>query len=163
MRIGEKIAIARELHARRADSLLREPAVATGLRDLAARTEASRLASIEAGVSEVCRRCDEEEGGSCCGAGLEDRYTPEMLLLNLMMGTSLPDSGRSANSCHFLGDRGCVLVARDIICINYLCARLCSGISEERLIRLRETTGFEMEAVFVLHDRIRKSIRCGTR
>ncbi|MEN6440823.1 MAG: hypothetical protein ABFD97_19805 [Syntrophobacter sp.] len=162
MRIGEKIAIARELHARWADSLLKDPAISRGVRDLMARTESSRKSSVEAGVSEVCRRCDEEEGGSCCGIGLEDRYTPEMLLLNLLLGSSLPDSRQSDNSCHFLGAGGCMLAARDIICINYLCARLCGAITKEGLKGLQETTGREMEAVFVLHDRIRRILRCKT-
>lgn len=159
MNISRKIEIARELYAQWAGPLLEDPVISKGLKDLSAKMESSRRASDEAGVSEICRRCDEEEGGSCCGAGIEDRYTPEMLLLNLLLGISLPRTRGSANSCYFLGAGGCLLAARDILCINYLCARLCNALTEKGLKGLQEATGFEMETVFVLHDRIRNRIR----
>ena len=159
MRIGQKIKIARDLHARWADALRADLAMSRGIEGLCALARESAQASVHTGLAQVCRRCDEQEGGSCCGAGIEERYTPHLLFINLLLGVELPDVRRSKESCHFLGERGCLLAARDIICINYLCARLLKEIPKEKLFLLQQTTGREMDALFVLHDRIRNKIR----
>ena len=136
-----------------------DPLISSRLRELSAKTEASRTASLESGVADACRRCDESEGGSCCGAGIEDRYTPELLLINLMLGAELPESRHTKKSCYFLQSRGCILPVRDILCINYLCSRLQREIPRGNLLGLQEATGREMEAIFVLHNTIRNRIK----
>jgi hypothetical protein len=50
-------------------------------------------------------------------------------------------------------------LARDILCVNYLCARLQKIIPREKLFQLQEANGSEMELLFILHDRIRNFIR----
>ena len=159
MKILEKIQIARDMHAKLAGDLLTDPALMLGLETLLRESALSRAVSVDCGISEICRRCDEEEGGSCCGAGIENRYTPELLLLNLLLGVDVPETRQFEKSCQFLGERGCLLAARDIICINYLCARLRNAISENSLNLLQEINGREMTAVFVLHDMVRKRCR----
>ena len=159
MKINEKIKIARGLHTVWAEALRADPAISRDMEGLCALAEESGRVCARAGISEVCRRCDEDEGGSCCGAGIEDRYTPELLLMNLLLGVEIPGVRHSGKSCHFLGARGCILAARDIICINYLCARVRDEIPEGSLVLLQEVTGREMEALFILHDAIRKKIR----
>jgi hypothetical protein len=159
LKTGHKIKTARDLYSKWGEALRSDPSISRQLRELAAKTEASSLASLKSGVAKTCRQCDEDEGGSCCGAGIEDRYTPEMLLLNLIMGVELPESRYSENSCFFLGSCGCILAARELLCINYLCSRLQSEIPLENLIFLQETTGREMDAVFILHDTTRNFIK----
>jgi hypothetical protein len=159
LRISEKIAIAKDLYGQWRDALGTDSGIAAQLRELSARVAASGASCIRSGVAETCRLCERDEGGSCCGAGIEDRYTPELLLINLMLGVSLPESRRSAKNCHFLGECGCLLPARDIICINYLCGRLKRTIAPEELQSLQDTNGSEMELLFILHDRIRNFIR----
>ena len=159
MTINEKITIAKELHGRWGEALRADPGICAQLRELSGRVEASSSLCLLSGVARACRLCDREEGGSCCGAGIEDRYTSELLLINLMLGVTLPESRNSANSCHFWGERGCVLPARDILCINYLCLRLQQTIAREKLFQLQEANGLEMELLFTLHDRIRNFIR----
>jgi len=158
-RINQKIAIARDLYDRWAEALRTDSTVAAQLRELSARLEDSNSFSLRSGVSQACMLCDRDEGGSCCGAGIEDRYTPELLLINLLLGATLPESRLWADSCHFLGERGCILFARDILCVNYLCAKLKKTISAEDLLRLQEVNGSEMELLFLLHDRIRNFVR----
>ena len=159
IQISKKIAIATDLYGRWRDALSTDPGIAAQLRELSTRVEASGASCIRSGVAETCRLCEREEGGSCCGAGIEDRYTPELLLINLMLGVSLPESRHSAKSCHFLGECGCLLTARDIICVNYLCGRLKRTIPPEELQALQETNGSEMDLLFLLHNRIRNFIR----
>ena len=107
----------------------------------------------------ACQRCEEEEGGSCCGAGIEDRYSPQLLLINLLLGRTFPAARRFADSCYFLGADGCMLLARDILCINYLCPGLQKSLAHEDLVRLQTTTGEEMESVFRLYDAVKQFLR----
>ncbi len=156
MKIEEKIRIAQAMYRDRGEKLKNAPAISGRLEELAECAKESGRMSVESGVSAACRRCDEREGGSCCGAGIENRYTPEMLLINLLLGVDLPDSRPSEKSCWFLGECGCLLAARDVLCINYLCTRLQREIPMENLIRLQETNGREMEVLFALHDRLKR-------
>jgi len=156
--ISEKIAVAKDLYARWGGELKRDSNISAGLRELSARVEASGCFCHASGVSEACRACDREEGGSCCGAGIEDRYSPVLLLINLLLGVTLPESRNSAKSCYFLGKKGCTLQAREIICVNYLCTRLQKTIPPEKLLQLQQVNGTEMELLFLLHNRIRDFI-----
>jgi hypothetical protein len=157
--INEKITVAKDLHSRWGEVLRTDSGISAQLRELSARVQTSNDVCLLSGVAQACRLCDREEGGSCCGAGIEDRYSPELLLINLMLGVTLPESRNSARSCHFWGERGCLLSARDILCVNYLCTRLQKTIPQEKLFQLQEANGSEMELLFILHDRIRNFIR----
>lgn len=157
--IKEKISIAKDLHHRWGEALEADSGISAKLRELCAKVEASSAFSASSGVARACELCDREEGGSCCGAGIEERYTPELLLINLLLGVNLPESRHSSNSCHFLGECGCILAARDILCVNYLCRRLQKTIPVEKLFQLQEVNGSEIELLFLLHDRIRNFIR----
>ncbi len=157
--ITEKITIAGELFESWSEALRADSGISGRLRELSARAVESEKACVRSGVAEACRRCDQEEGGSCCGAGIEKRFTPELLLINLLLGVNLKESRYSAASCHFLDEHGCMLVAKDILCLNYLCLKLQKKIPTENLRRLQETNGLEMETLFILHDRIRNFIR----
>lgn len=159
MEITQKIELAQKLWRKWAGALQNDPAVAALLKEMEERADASRGVSGQTGVLDACRRCDEREGGSCCGAGIENRYTPELLLINLLLGVELPGSRLCAKSCFFLGGRGCVLAARDILCTNYLCSGLQKSIPKEKLARLQETTGREMDTLFILHDKTRNFLR----
>ncbi len=152
--IGEKVAIARQLYARWGEELAKDPQIAARIGELGARIKDSSALSLSSGVSGECRICEEEEGGSCCGAGIENRYTPELLLLNLLLGAVLPESGKCPRSCYFLGECGCLLKAREILCINYLCSKLQKTIPNEKLLRLQEANGAEMDLIFLLQERI---------
>jgi len=79
-----------------------------------------------------------------------------------MLGARLAESENATKSCRFLGERGCVLAARDILCVNYLCIRLQKTIPPEKLLQLQEVNGLEMELLFLLHNRIRNFIRQNT-
>ena len=157
--INEKITIAKDLHGRWGEALRTDPCISAQLKELSARVEASSNFCLLSGVARACRLCDLEEGGSCCGAGIEDHYSPELLLINLLLGVTLPESRNSAKSCHFWGEHGCGQSARDILCVNYLCTRLQKTIAPEKLFQLQEANGSEMELLFLLHDRIRNFIR----
>ncbi|GLI35367.1 hypothetical protein [Desulforhabdus amnigena] len=154
--IEEKIRYARELFDRGGETLLREPSVTKLLAILDRNIAASQEAMVRFGIVDACRHCEEEEGGSCCGAGIENRYNPILLLMNLLMSRDLPEKRQWENSCFFLGENGCRLKARHILCINYLCLRVQKMLPPNDLIALQTITGEEMDTIFLLHETVKK-------
>jgi hypothetical protein len=113
---------------------------------------------VQFGVVNACRHCEEEEGGSCCGAGIENKYSPTLLLLHLLLSGELPKTRQWANSCFFLGENGCRLKARHVLCINYLCLRIQKMLPSQDLIALQTITGEEMDTVFHLHETVKRTL-----
>lgn len=156
---AEATVIARELFIEWGDLLGADSRIRGLLETLRDKVAASGRVALEVGLVAACKRCEEEEGGSCCGAGIEDRYSPYLLLINLLLGRSLPAARRFADSCHFLDKGGCMLLARDILCINYLCPGLQKSLAHEDLVRLQTATGEEMESVFRTHEAVKDFLR----
>ena len=120
--------------------------------------EATQRIMGDLGVVEACRWCEEEAGGSCCGAGIENRYSSVLLLVNLLLGVRLPQYRERLDSCYFLTGNGCCLKVRHVLCVNYLCARLQTHLSPEGLISLQTLSGEELDTGFVLYETIKKII-----
>jgi len=144
----KKIQMAGALLSANKASFLSDSRLCALLSELDSAISASREAMEKAGVVEICRRCDEEEGGSCCGEGMERHYDEWLLLANLLMGVKLQKERQEARSCLFLGERGCTLWARHTICINYLCLEITKCIDPARLSELRRREGKELELLF---------------
>lgn len=117
----------------------------------------------EFGINEICRRCDEEEGGSCCGVGIEVHYREPILIANLLEGISLPSYRLDEKSCYFLGREGCVLFFRHTLCVNFLCKRLYERLGTEKIICLQEAVEDEIKLTFRLCDAIWKIIQDDTK
>ena len=126
------------------------------LQDLGVAIRDSRQTMEEIGLISLCRDCEEKEGGSCCGKGLENKYSETLLLINLLLGISLPKTRYDQKSCFFLGNKGCLLAARHVICVNYLCAKINNSISPDRILLLREKEGIELNLLFLINERVKK-------
>lgn len=157
--IKEKIAWARDCYVRFGESLLGDQRIARLLDELKEAVEASRRELAESGVADVCRRCDQEEGGSCCGAGIENRYDGSLLLINLLLGVDLPQERCRADACFLSGENGCLLTARHVICINYLCKKVTDQIDPARIRALQEKEGREVDILFMLNERIKTLLK----
>ena len=161
--IRAKIAWA-EAHRRQVtDAIENDPRLTALIARFRDAVEASRREMAATGIVALCRQCEEEEGGSCCGKGLENRYDPWLLLINLLLGVNLPHSRRRADSCFFLGKPGCLLSARHTICVNYICAKITDRIDPEKISRLREKEGIELDTLFLLHEAVKAMVRCRLR
>jgi hypothetical protein len=114
---------------------------------------------IKIGVVDECRRCEEDEGGACCGRGIENRYSGTLLLINLLLGVKLPEKRPDPKSCFFLGPKGCSLSARHVICINYICRKITDRIPPQEINLLREKEGAELDILFTLNERVKSLIR----
>ncbi len=157
--IEDKIAWAESRFVRLRYRILKDARIATLIERFAEAAEASRRQMVDTGIVEVCRECDLKEGGSCCGKGIEDRYTGVLLLINLLLGCRLPGKRHDPSGCFFLGERGCILKARHVICINYLCRKITDRFPPERLAPLREREGEEINLLFLLTERLREALR----
>ena len=156
--IERKILQAQDFYTSLNGTLTGDPAIHFLLERLQESIGATRNAMFELGVVAQCRHCEEEEGGSCCGSGIEERYDEVLLLINLLLGVSLPTEKKSENSCYFLGENGCTLLARHVLCVNYLCAKLRKALPHEALMVMQDLAGEELSAEFILHEAIKKHI-----
>lgn len=111
------------------------------------------------GIVDCCKECEEKEGGSCCGAGLEKHYSGILLLINLLLGVTLPLEREQPSGCFFLSPTGCLLLARHVLCINYVCNKITSRIKPENLAALREAEGEEILLLFQLNETLKKFLR----
>ena len=116
---------------------------------------ATKKAMAKIGVLKICKHCDEEEGGSCCGYGIELKYNSVLLLINLLLGVRLPKEKREPNSCFFLGENGCLLLSRHVLCVNYFCALIKSKLTSNELMQIQSIAGEELYTVFKLHEAIK--------
>jgi hypothetical protein len=157
--VREKIAWAETCSKEKGGLLLRDERSVALLSRFKEAVRSSRTAMAAAGVADECRTCEEREGGSCCGAGLEDKYDGTLLLINLLLGIQLPKQRSDPPSCLFLGPDGCLLIARHVICVNYLCKKTEDRINPSKIAALREKEGVELECLFLLHERIKKKLR----
>lgn len=150
--IQDRIGRARSLAETCGEALRGDATVRDLMKRLEASLEASCQAMIDTGIISACRRCDEEEGGSCCGAGIESHYGETLLLLNLLFGVDLPSRPSRENSCLFLTDRGCGLKVRQVLCVNYLCQAIQKGLESADRQRLQKAVGEELDTVFLLQE-----------
>ena len=122
---------------------------------------ASRREPASADIAARCGLCDREEGGSCCGAGIELNYDGWLLLINLFLGIRLPRRRARPGGCFFLGEDGCVLAARHVLCINYLCRAASEKAAAAALLALRGREGLEIEILFRLNEHIKRVVQSG--
>lgn len=160
--IDEKIEQAQGLFETCGDLLRQNPSIRTLLNKLKACIENTKDSMWRFGVVAECKHCEEQEGGSCCGTGIENKYDVELLLVNLLLGTSLQNQQPGQNSCYFLGAKGCKLKARHVLCVNYICGKLQEKLTREELIELQNCAGEELDTLFFLHESIKKHLRAKT-
>ncbi len=129
------------------------------LRTFRAATEEATRTMDGIGVVDLCRKCDLEEGGSCCGRGLENKYDGWLLLINRLLQVSLPLARQQPEGCLFLGEEGCLLKARHVICINYMCRKITENIQPAALGTLREMEGREIDTLFILKEAVKGLVK----
>jgi hypothetical protein len=88
--IEEKISWADTCYKKHKDTLLGDKKVLQLLEEFGKASSNSIREMIKTGMVNECRKCEEEEGGACCGKGIEDKYSGSLLLINLLLGVKLP-------------------------------------------------------------------------
>ncbi|RJR27445.1 MAG: hypothetical protein C4582_00610 [Desulfobacteraceae bacterium] len=156
--VRKSIAWAMELYRERGLQLLSDEMLSEFFNAYKKACKKSSSLRVEAGVVDECRRCEEEEGGSCCGAGIEKRYDRWLLLVNILLGAGLPKKRLWESSCLFLGPSGCTLPARDVLCVNYMCQRINRRCDRVKLLSLQEAEGEELRLLFLIHEHLKKIV-----
>lgn len=156
--IDYKIELAYQLQANFGQELLQDKEIRGQLLHLDQNIESTWKEMASVGVVRECRDCAVKEG-SCCGTGMENSYDEVLLLINLLLGRTLPRQAYDTTSCYFLGENGCLLRAREVICVNYLCGRIYRSIQKEKLIQLQRIAGNELKSLFLLEEYIKKRLR----
>jgi hypothetical protein len=157
--ILEKIRCAEKLFHVYGRELLSDKAIQSLLETYRQAIQQSWIQMKRTGVVAECTDCAVNDGGSCCGKGIEDRFDVVLLLINLLMGCRLPSSSWDETSCWFLGERGCSIPARHVLCVNYICKRLDSKLERNGLRLLQEKIVLETDAGFALEEDIKKWLR----
>ena len=157
--VKERIAWAESCFQGSGDLLLKDAKIVGLLSQFKSAVRASRQEMNKTGVVALCRECDQEEGGSCCGRGLENKYDAWLLLINRLLGVDLPRGRQQAEGCFFLGEKGCLLMARHVICINYMCKKITNDIHPSALNTLREMEGAEINCLFMLNEQVKLVFR----
>jgi len=153
--IDEKIASAHSMYEEAGRILLTNPIIATYLQEYQNTITTSWLVMEKTGVVAICTDCAVNTGGSCCAQGIENRFDATLLLINLLLGRSLPASPLDPTCCRFLGEKGCLLIARQTICVNYLCKRLQDELSRDQLLAVMETNERECDLNFRLEEALK--------
>jgi hypothetical protein len=161
--VKERIVWAESCFQESGDLFLKDEKIAGLLSQFKSAVEASRQEMNKTGVVALCRECDQEEGGSCCGKGLENKYDGWLLLINRLLGVELPRVRQQADGCFFLGEKGCLLVARHVICINYMCKKITKNIQPSALNTLREMEGAEINCLFMLNEQVKRVFRASAK
>ena len=153
--ITQKIKQAEAYYIKEKETFFGDKRITEHLQDLKKAIHDSRQTMEEIGITTLCRDCEDKEGGSCCGKGLENKYSETLLLINLLLDNSLPQTRYDPHSCLFLGKNGCLLAARHVICVNYLCAKINKGITPDKILLLREKEGIELDLLFLTNERVK--------
>ncbi len=143
---------ARELYAQRGEPFRRHPRLPALLGDYRRAIAQTGALSARLGLPAMCTSCAARKE-VCCFRGVERRYDENLLLLNLLLGVSLPGERRQEDACWFCGPRGCLLVAKHSFCLNFYCQALKETLGGEGLARLRRQVGLELMAQWEL-DRV---------
>ncbi len=153
--IEEKVRWAKSLYEGYGGLLLSDVRLSRYLKEYRRTIQDTWEVMRQVGVTAECTDCAIKDGGSCCGIGIENRFDTALLLLNLLLGSSLPERREDPDGCWFLGKNGCTIYARHVICINYICRRLETNISASGLDLLHEKIAREADAAFVTEEYIK--------
>ncbi|MBW1800416.1 MAG: hypothetical protein JRJ85_06755 [Deltaproteobacteria bacterium] len=157
--IEEKIAWTDDCYHRFQNTWIENQKIRELLLKLEDAIRSSHEKMMEIGIGEECGKCEHKEGGSCCGRGLENKYSGSLLLINLLLGQHLPKKRQEEDGCFFLGKNGCFLSARHTICINYLCRKITDKIDPQKIAALREKEGIELQYLFLLNEIIKQTLK----
>ena len=155
--IDEKISMARALFDRKGALLASDNTVRALVAqyDSALTDTFSCMKELELGA--LCFRCaTSSQGGGCCGRGIDEWYDHYLIIMNLMLGVTLPEKRHDPSGCFFLGPSGCTIRARYHFCVNYLCHRIHENRGRDELSRLAAVSGRELYISWLLEMRLRE-------
>jgi hypothetical protein len=156
--VAHEVRLAYHLHKIFCQSLLQDDKVRPLLIQLDQHIEATQKALGAGGIVSECADCAVNSDGTCCGKRTGYKYDRVILLVNLLLGKTIPRQSQDPHACYFLTQEGCMLRARHVICVNFLCPRLRKNIKQEMLIQVQEVAGKELDTLFLVEECIKKKV-----
>ncbi|NCO53452.1 MAG: hypothetical protein COX16_13995 [Deltaproteobacteria bacterium CG23_combo_of_CG06-09_8_20_14_all_51_20] len=135
---------ARRLEIEFGAELRKDAAISSFIEDYRAALVVSREVMERSAMIELCSACAAKTPGGCCFMEVEQWYDPVLLLVNILLGCSLPGIRELPGNCIFLGERGCRISGRYHFCVNYLCDTLKREIGGEMMEKVMSASGLEI-------------------
>lgn len=126
--------------------ILADGAIARALERYRSAIHDTRAAFARAGVFDACSACAARIFGGCCFPDMEWNYTVVHLLINRLLGCELPTRHAYDDQCLFLGDKGCLLTAKNHFCLNYFCQDIKRTLGPVTMKGLLQIVGHEVMA-----------------
>jgi hypothetical protein len=161
--IAQRIDRARELHRLHGQQLLAHQKIRACLERYRRALAVTDELMHRTGVRAACARCAAEVPGGCCFDGMDQGYDPVHLLINLLLGSPLPERAIVDGCCHFVGAEGCRIVACHPYCIDYFCGPLKQALGRacldhlQRVVEAQITLGWDVERAVRLFLQTRSS------
>ncbi len=150
---------AKALYGLYADRLTADEDIRTLLDRYRASIEQTGVAMHREGIGAACSTCARQNPSGCCFSGIEDGYDDILLLLNMLLGCALPESREQPDSCFFVGERGCRLMARFYFCLHYFCPGLTTSLGDARIGALQQQVAQEIHAGCQVEAAVRRWLR----
>jgi hypothetical protein len=156
--VAHEVRLAYHLYKIFSHTLLQDEKLRTLLGQLDQNIEATQKEMGAAGIVKECADCAVNGDGTCCGKRTGYKYDSIILLVNLLLGKTIPLQSQNPLACYFLTQEGCILRARHVICVNFVCPRLRKNITQEMLIHVQNVAGKELDTLFLVEEYIKKKI-----
>lgn len=139
--------------------LLKDPYLNEQLKLLRDSIEQSRNTMRESGMSAECFKCSVNDEATCCGNEYSLYCNAILLLINRLLGVEIKQQTYSKTLCAYITPTGCSLLARPVICLNFLCNRLRANIPHHRIVITQNIVGKELDNLFRIEEYIKKLIK----
>ncbi len=156
--IRDKILLAEAFHRRYGETICTAAPLKGLVEDYARAAKQTWRLMEDMKFPGTCGECASRDTGSCCFEGVEEWYDAVLLLINLLLGASLPESREIKGHCFFVGTQGCKLRARDAFCVNFLCPELRARLGQRRVSLFNRTAGDELYRGWKLERAVRRSL-----
>ena len=153
--VSVKIALAHSVYKTHGLDMLNDRPLSEMLIELDHNIEATQKEMATTGIVDECADCAIQGEGTCCSERTGHKSDVTLLLINLLLGRSLPDKTQSADLCYFLTSSGCALRARPILCVNFVCSRLREKIPHKVMVHVQQTAGHELDVLFRIESYIK--------
>jgi hypothetical protein len=137
----EKLVLAQSLHQLWRPQLIVHAPMQEALHalHLAAATLTLHMRSM--GMNQLCSHCATRPGGGCCSALMADNTDALQILINLLLGIVVEQQPHEEDACCFLGEQGCLFLAKPHFCLNYNCSHIRTKARNTEMETLYRHTG----------------------
>lgn len=137
----EKLVLALALHRRWRPQFIIHAPLQEALRALRLTATTLTLHMRSMDMDQLCRHCATRPGGGCCSALMADNTDALQILINLLLGVVVEQRPHKEDTCCFLGEQGCLFLAKPHFCLNYNCSHIRTKARDGEMETLYRHTG----------------------